>query len=142
MLTMGNTNSVKKINFEDMQDMIADNKTILVNTLDISKQECLIKRTIPAVDEVDIINELIKTNYTNRVVIYGMNAADESIVRKYNQLTKLGLTNVVVYPGGLFEWLLLQDIYGMEDFPTTKKELDILKYKGKKMGNRLMLTNQ
>ena len=46
------------------------------------------------------------------VVIYGMNAADDSIVRKYNQLTGLGLINVVVYPGGLFEWLLLQDIYG------------------------------
>ena len=46
MLTMGNTNSVKKINFEDMQDMIRDNKTIIVNTLDISKQDCLIKRTL------------------------------------------------------------------------------------------------
>ena len=31
-----------------------------------------------------------------------MNAADDSIVRKYNQLTGLGLINVVVYPGGLF----------------------------------------
>jgi len=141
MLTMGNTNSVKKINFEDMQDMIRDNKTIIVNTLDISKQDCLIKRTITASEEVNIINQLIKSDYANRVVIYGMNAADESIVRKYNQLTSLGLVNVVVYPGGLFEWLLLQDVYGMDDFPTTKKELDILKYKGKKLGNHLMLTN-
>ena len=70
-----------------------------------------------------------------------MNASDETIVRKYNQLTSLGLINVVIYPGGLFEWLLLQDIFGNEDFPTTKKELDILKYKGNKLGNRLMLTN-
>ena len=141
MLTMGNTNSVKKINFEDMQDMITDKNTVIVNTLDISKQNCLIKKTIPAGEEVEIINNLIKTNYANRVVIYGMNAADDSIVRKYNQLTGLGLINVVVYPGGLFEWLLLQDIYGIDSFPTTKKELDILKYKGKKLGNRLMLTN-
>ena len=141
MLTMGNTNSVKKINFEDMQDMITDKNTVIVNTLDISKQNCLIKKTIPAGEEVEIINNLIKTNYANRVVIYGMNAADDSIVRKYNQLTGLGLINVVVYPGGLFEWLLLQDIYGNDSFPTTKKELDILKYKGKKLGNRLMLTN-
>ena len=141
MLTMGNTNSVKKINFEDMQDMITDKNTVIVNTLDISKQNCLIKKTIPAGEEVEIINNLIKTNYANRVVIYGMNAADDSIVRKYNQLTGLGLINVVVYPGGLFEWLLLQDIYGLDSFPTTKKELDILKYKGKKLGNRLMLTN-
>lgn len=141
MLTMGNTNSVKKINFEDMQDMIIDKNTVIVNTLDISNQNCLIKKTIPAGEEVEIINNLIKTNYANRVVIYGMNAADDSIVRKYNQLTGLGLINVVVYPGGLFEWLLLQDIYGNDSFPTTKKELDILKYKGKKLGNRLMLTN-
>ena len=141
MLTMGNTNSVKKINFEDMQDMIIDKNTVIVNTLDLSNQSCLIKKTIPAGEEVDIINNLIKTNYANRVVIYGMNAADDSIVRKYNQLTGLGLINVVVYPGGLFEWLLLQDIYGNDSFPTTKKELDILKYKGKKLGNRLMLTN-
>ena len=70
-----------------------------------------------------------------------MNASDETIVRKYNQLTSLGLINVVIYPGGLFEWLLLQDIFCNEDFPTTKKELDILKYKGNKLGNRLMLTN-
>ena len=141
MLTMGNTNSVKKINFEDMQDMITDKNTVIVNTLDISNQNCLIKKTIPAGEEVEIINNLIKTNYANRVVIYGMNAADDSIVKKYNQLTGLGLINVVVYPGGLFEWLLLQDIYGNDSFPTTKKELDILKYKGKKLGNRLLLTN-
>ena len=36
------------------------------------------------------------------------------------------------YPGGVFEWLLLQDIYGNDNFPTTKKELDILKYKPKR----------
>ncbi len=27
----------------------------------------------------------------------------------------------------MFEWLLLQDIYGFESFPTTSKVLDILK---------------
>ena len=37
--------------------------------------------------------------------------------------------NVFIYSGGMFEWLCLQDIYGNELFPTTKKELDILKYK-------------
>jgi len=31
----------------------------------------------------------------------------------------------------LFEWLLLQDIYGQDDFSTTKNELDHLKFKGK-----------
>ena len=36
-----------------------------------------------------------------------------------------------IYIGGLFEWLLLQDIYGDDEFPTTTKIIDILKYKGK-----------
>ena len=32
----------------------------------------------------------------------------------------------------MFEWLCLQDIYGSDSFPTTQKELDILKYKANK----------
>jgi hypothetical protein len=42
---------------------------------------------------------------------------------------------VYVYTGGLFEWLMLQDIYGEKEFPTSKKELDILKYKPQKKLN-------
>ena len=52
-------------------------------------------------------------------------------MKKYDQLIGLGFVNIFIYPGGLFEWLMLQDIYGNEIFPTTKKELDILKYKSK-----------
>jgi hypothetical protein len=40
-----------------------------------------------------------------------------------------GFPEVYVYSGGLFEWMLLQDIYGQDEFPTTKKVLDILKWK-------------
>jgi len=46
-----------------------------------------------------------------------------------NQLANLGLKNVKVYYGGLFEWLCLQEIYGAELFPTTSQETDLLKYK-------------
>ena len=35
----------------------------------------------------------------------------------------------------MFEWLMLQDIYGDNEFPTTKKELDFLKYKPVKVMN-------
>ena len=38
-----------------------------------------------------------------------------------------------IYTGGLFEWLMLQDIYGDKEFLTTKKELDILKFKPNKV---------
>ena len=65
------------------------------------------------------------------IYIYGLNYADSTVYNKYDQLCALGLENVYIYPGGLFEWLLLQDIYGIDDFPTTKNELDHLKFKGK-----------
>ena len=64
-----------------------------------------------------------------RIIIYGKNVNDISIYKKYTQLVELGFENVYVYPGGMFEWLLLQDIYGDDLFKTTAKELDILKYK-------------
>jgi hypothetical protein len=43
--------------------------------------------------------------------------------------------------GGIFEWLMLQDIYGEEMFPTNKKELDILKYKPVPILNISLLEN-
>ena len=64
----------------------------------------------------------------------------ETIYKKYKQLQELGFVNIYVYPGGLFEWLLLQDIYGHEDFPTTSQELDILKFKPIKQINQLLIT--
>tara|TARA_B100000902_G_C27213433_1_gene865664 strand:- start:134 stop:550 length:417 start_codon:yes stop_codon:yes gene_type:complete len=137
---MGNTTSIRKINFEDMQNFIKDDNVIIINTLDASNQQCLIDNTTPASQEIALINQLLQTNIERKIIIYGMNASDESLGNKYNQLTKLGFSNTYVYVGGLFEWLLLQDIYGFESFPTTKKELDILKYKGDRLSKRLMLT--
>jgi len=139
---MGNSVSVKKINFEDMQNTINDNNAIIINTLPENKQECLIKGTVCINKEVEILNNSLSKNKDIVIVIYGMNASDETIVKKYNQLLGLGFNNVYVYPGGLFEWLLLQDIYGDDLFQTSKKELDILRFKGNRiMGNQLMLTN-
>ena len=43
--------------------------------------------------------------------------------------SKTCFKNVYIYKGGLFEWLLLQDIYGKDLFPTTTEILDILRYK-------------
>ena len=131
---MGNTLSLNKINFEDMQSLINDNNILIINTLTNTDQICLIKGTINAENETKIINEQLQSRNIRRIiVIYGKNCLDDSIVSKYKQLLGLGFTNIYVYPGGMFEWLCLQDIYGFELFPTTKKELDILKYKGNKV---------
>ena len=103
-------------------------------------QECLIEGTTLPKDEVIIINKALK-NPNLTIVIYGKNYNDDSIYEKYHKLLNLGFTNVYVYPGGIFEWLLLQDIYGEKEFPTTVKELDLLKFKPIPVINNLLLTN-
>jgi hypothetical protein len=106
----------------------------LINTLNENRQDCLIIGTVGINKEVEIINNCIKNgNKKIKLVIYGLNSNDENIYIKYNQLISLGFYNVYIYTGGMFEWLLLQDIYGEAEFPTTKKELDILKYKSNKI---------
>ena len=127
---MGNTQSIKKINFEDMQNAIKRKEIyLIINTLPSNQQTCLIINTISIEDEERIINKYIKENIDCRIIIYGKNSHDEMIEKKYKQLLSLGFYNIFVYIGGLFEWLLLQDIYGADLFPTTKKELDLLKFK-------------
>jgi hypothetical protein len=127
---MGNIQSMKKINYEDMQTIIKNPELyLLINTLSISEQNCLIVNTTLAEEEEVIINKFMKQNKNIRIIIYGKNCNDEMIQRRFQQLLSLGFYNIYVYPGGMFEWLMLQDIYGKELFPTTKKELDFLKYK-------------
>jgi len=127
---MGNTQSIKKINFEDMQTVVKNPEVyLIINTLSPSEQQCLIVNTTNAEEEELIINKFMKENKNIRIIIYGKNCNDESTNKKYQQLLSLGFYNLFVYTGGMFEWLLLQDIYGKDMFPTTKKELDLLKYK-------------
>jgi len=132
---MGNAQSIPRINFEDIQYSIKNRETtVIINTLSNTIQDCLIKNTIPSYQEEELINNLIKTGRKDiKIIIYGKNSNDDTVYKKYQQLVQLGFYQVYIYTGGLFEWMLLQDIYGAEDFPTTKKELDILKYKGNKV---------
>lgn len=128
---MGNTLSIRKINCEDMQKACNGSNVdnyMIINTLEDNMQKCLIKNTIQIDEEEKIINSIIKKNRNKNIILYGRNCNDEKTYKKYEQLIKLGFTNVYIYVGGMFEWLLLQDIYGSELFPTTSKELDILKY--------------
>lgn len=148
---MGNSNgkSFNKVNFENIQDFLftKDNYVnhnslnyLLISTLPSHIQHCLIFKTLDFNLEEETINNLLTYNTNISIIIYGMNSNDESIYSKYEQLISLGFTNVFIYPGGLFEWLCLQDIYGEEHFKTKGKELDILKYKATK--NNQLLINQ
>jgi hypothetical protein len=127
---MGQTSSIQNINYEDIQTIIKNPETfLLINTLPISEQHCLILNTVSADIEEELINNYFNINRGIRIIVYGKNCNDESVKVKCNKLTTMGFYNIYCYNGGLFEWLLLQDIYGTELFPTTKKELDLLKYK-------------
>jgi len=135
-----NVQRTKKVNYEDIQLIIKKRlpNMLLINTLELSEQDCLIPNTVNAHVEEKIINENLKNKNLN-IVLYGKNCSDQNVEKKYLKFIELGFTNIYIYPGGLFEWLLLQDIYGRNDFPTTKKELDILKFKGRTQFNKNML---
>jgi rhodanese-related sulfurtransferase len=132
---MGNSPSIPKVNFEDIQYATSHpEKYILINTMNISSQNILIVNTVASDMEEKMINDLISSGKKDiPIIIYGRNANDDTIYKKYQQLLSLGFFNIYLYPGGLFEWLLLQDIYSNSEFKTTKQELDILKYKPPKV---------
>jgi uncharacterized protein YlaI len=137
---MGVSQSIQKLNFEDIQYAIKNpNNYLLVNTLPLNQQKCLIIETLNAEQEEHIINKCLKEKPNINIIIYGCNSNDDNIEKKYKQLVSLGFYNVYIYNGGLFEWLLLQDIYGYELFPTTNKELDLLLYKPKPLLNLKLL---
>ena len=139
---MGNNLSINKINFEDMKHIQKNENSIIINTMEPHNQDCLIEGTISIKNEENILNNLIsKGNVEEKIVIYGENSCDNKLIKKYNQLIKLGFINVYIYMGGLFEWLLLQDIYGKDYFKTTTLVNDFLKYKGTQKFNIKLLCN-
>ena len=141
-LIMGQAPSVRKVNFEDVQYAIKQKQNyLIINTLDSGEQQCLISKTIGISQEERIINEYLNKKIDANIIVYDKNANAPNLMKKYEQLLGLGFINVYIYPGGLFEWLLLQDVYGKDDFPTTMHELDILKYKGKSIFTSYLLND-
>ena len=123
---MGNIySSFPMIHFEEWYK----DDSILINTLPENRQNCLIYNTIKAKDEIEKMNYYLKHNKKIHIIIYGINYRDKTIITKFNQLKKLGFTNVHIYFGGMFEWLLLQEIYGNDNFKTDGTTLDILQFK-------------
>jgi hypothetical protein len=122
---MGNTPSttiLKKATFQD----VADRKTLLISVLSEDDQSVLIAGTCPFSEEVGAVEKAISEK--RAVTVYGKNTHDDRIYTKYRQIEELG-GDPRVYIGGLFEWMLLQDIYGFDKFPTTRRELDLYKFR-------------
>ena len=134
---MGNQVSlVPKVSYEDIQMVVYRNThvphtTLIINTLPASLQHCLIMTTVDIRYEEQIVNSMFHKNRDIMIIVYGKNSNDITILHKYEQLVKLGFTNVHIYTGGIFEWMLLYEIYGKELFKITRYEIDILRYRPK-----------
>jgi hypothetical protein len=123
---MGNV-SQATANYDDVRH----SQCLLIHIME--DESILIDRTLTIEKETAKINSLLaEHNYDTHIVIYGKNVDDyEILVQKRNQLLKLGFRNVWFYPGGLFEWILLRDVFGTRQFPTTADAKDLLKYRPK-----------
>ena len=127
---MGVMYSMPSYNYHQLQDRMKNqNDIILINTLPLSRQQCLIKGTLNAFIEVEFMNKLLKTNKNKEIVIYGIHHTDLTVITKYNQLKKLGFKNVYIYFGGMYEWLLLQEVFDTTNFQTDGYINNIVDYK-------------
>ena len=130
---------IQYASFEDIKKTTEKNY-ILINTLPSTEQNCLIYNTVSIENEVTSVEQAIKDK--SIIIIYVDNTNDSTIYKKYKQIRQqLRHKNVFIYAGGMFEWLLMQDIYGNDEFITTSNELDILKYKFISDINKLLIKN-
>ena len=119
--------SLPSYKYYEVKDRLKE--VVLLNTMPIDRQYCLIKGTIKANLEEEYMNKLLKTNKNKEIILYGLHHTDLSVIKKYNQLKKLGFKNVHIYFGGMYEWLLLQEVFGTINFEVDGIIKDIVEYK-------------
>jgi rhodanese-related sulfurtransferase len=104
------------VNFENVKQP----NTILIHIME-DTQRLLILGSLAAQIETERINNMLSNGeYETKIIVYGKNSHEyERLLTKQKQLKSLGFKNVYIYLGGMFEWLLLQDVYGVKEFPTT-----------------------
>jgi len=119
------------IGFDDLLYCIkSPDKYAIIHTMPAS-QSVLISGTLTAAEEEAFVNDYLSkyTETPKTIVLYGKNCCDDSPRQKRAQLLSFGISDVYIYVGGLFEWGLLQDIYGATEFPTTANIDDLLAYR-------------
>lgn len=120
------------VGFEDVKHAIRAGpaKFILINTFE---QDVIVQGTVSSDREETVINAQL-TDYTKPdlpIIVYGRNSCDDSVDAKEKQLRALGLEDIYVFRGGMFEWLLMGDVFGQDEFPIVRRGtlgVDILKY--------------
>lgn len=138
--TLFSSSAISNIGFDDI--LFAHKhkqRYIFINTMSSDMQNALIPNTIPCGEEVNVINDIIDEYNTNKytIIVYGKNSCDETTHKKYHQLRQLGFSDIHIYPGGMFEYMLLNDMYGEISFPISgstgkgvpEQSVDILKYR-------------
>ena len=119
------------IGFDDLLVCIrTPAKYAIIHTMPAT-ESVVIKGSLSAAEEEAFMNEYLSkyAEEQKTIVLYGRNCCDDSTRRKRAQLLSLGISDVYVYSGGMFEWCLLQDLYGAAEFPTTSPVPDILSYR-------------
>lgn len=132
---MGNTSfkETPPVNYQDVLSVsLRKHRALLITTLQQTEISVLIRGTIPLAKEEEVVNHFLSKDTSIPIFLYGTNNNDTKVFTKYEQLIGLGFKNVYVYLGGLFEWLLLNEIYGTDNFPVQGSELDLLKYAPKR----------
>ena len=116
---MGNSTSSALVNYEKIQQSKANNN-VLIHIME-DDQKLMILGSLTAYTETTKVNDMISRNeYETEIMIYGRNDHDyDKLITKHKQLKSLGFKHVYIYLGGMFELLLLQDVYGFKEFPTT-----------------------
>ena len=132
---MGNA-PLQRVNFEEVQ-AAQQGAALIINVLHEDDQAVLIAGTVKPCDEVDAVNDALRRKF--RIIVYGRHANDTAAEAKCAQLHALG-ARPYLYGGGLFEWLLLQDIFGAEQFPTTGTKLELLDFITKMVLTKRYLT--
>ena len=132
---MGNS-VTRRVSFEDVE-YAQKGHALLISVLAENEQSVLIQGTVPLESEVEEVEHAIASK--RAIIIYGKNANDEKVYVKYDQVIKLG-GRPYIYSGGMFEWLLLQEVFG-DRIQTTAHTLDILKYRPFNILNTKYLLN-
>ena len=121
----------RSIGFDDFLTCIkTPEKYAIIHTMSAG-EPVLIAGTLTATEEEAFMNDYLSTYAENHktIVLYGRNSCDDSPRKKRAQLLSFGISDVYIYSGGMFEWALLQDIYGVGEFPTTGVVADLLVYR-------------
>ena len=125
---MGNTISSVPVLERATFDDLTNASYLIINVLNDTEQDVLIQGTVPCTEEVVQVEKAIQEKRV--IIIYGRNNHDDKVWIKHAQLKKLG-GKAKVYVGGLFEWILLQELYGNERFPLTSYKFDPYQYSPK-----------